>query len=565
MADSRLKVFAEMRNEIPLTIERRALVDAERRLGMLDAVAYAATRLVAGAEWRDHVGDFLARLGQATEMSRVTLFEVHAGPDGYRVQTCRYDWAEPALAPLSTDPRYQNMPLSDDGNPGNLNDWSKRRERGEIVQATLAETTGYTRDVFVEHGTLSFLSVPVMVDGKWWGFLGFDDCREERVWSEAEIHVLKTAAALIAGAIERERASEQIRLSEERYALAARGSNDGLWDWDVASGRTFFSPRIYEVMGLEPGSLGEDIEALIGAFIAADADYLRAMLKHKFARREDSFDIECRFEAKSGGRRWFVMRGLIVYDGDKPRRVVGGLRDITRRMEVQKALSETERKRANLARYFSPNMVSDLMQSGGRLTEARSQIVTVLFADIWSFSRVSARLSGNDVMSLLREYLGLVEKAVFAHGGTLDKFLGDGLMATFGTPEAGPRDAANALACARAMTEAVVRWNLRRQERKLQPLRLGIGLHHGEVVLGDIGSERRMEFAVLGDTVNVASRIQEMTRKLNIAILASDAVIGAAKKAAGREAIQGFHNMGHQSLRGRGGTVRLWGRAAEGG
>src|SRR4029079_13149676 len=120
----------------------------------------------------------------------------------------------------------------------------------------------------------------------------------------------------------------------------------------------------------------------------------------------------------------------------------------------------------------SPNMVSDLMQSGGRLTEASTQVVTVLFADIWSFSRVSARLSGSEVMSLLRDYLGLVEKAVFAHGGTLDKFLGDGLMATFATPETGEREAANALACARAMSAAVVKWNIRREERKLQPLRL---------------------------------------------------------------------------------------------
>lgn len=212
-------------------IERRALVDAERRLKMLDAVAYAATRLVAGAAWRDQGGDLLARLGLATDMSRVTLFEIHPGRGGERVQSCRYDWAEPGLAPLSRDPRYHDMPLSDDGVPGNLNEWSRRRERGEIVQATLRETSGYTRQVFLEHGTLAFLSVPIMVDGKWWGFLGFDDCKEERVWSEAELHVLKTAAALIAGAIERERASEQIRLSEERYALAARGANDGLLDW----------------------------------------------------------------------------------------------------------------------------------------------------------------------------------------------------------------------------------------------------------------------------------------------------------------------------------------------
>src|SRR5262249_11383924 len=153
-----------------------------------------------------HVGELLERLGGAIGVSRITLFEVHKGEHGHRVQSCRYDWAEPGLAPLSNDPRYNNMPLSDDGNPEDVNEWSRRRERGEIIQATLTDTTGYPRQVFLEHGTLSFLSVPVMVQGQWWGFLGFDDCRRERVWSEEEIHVLKTAAALIAGAVERERA-----------------------------------------------------------------------------------------------------------------------------------------------------------------------------------------------------------------------------------------------------------------------------------------------------------------------------------------------------------------------
>jgi adenylate cyclase len=239
------------------------------------------------------------------------------------------------------------------------------------------------------------------------------------------------------------------------------------------------------------------------------------------------------------------------------------LRDISDHMSVQQELRETERKRANLARYFSPNIVKDLMLSGGRLTETRIQIVTVLFADIWGFTRFGAKLPGPEVMSLLRDYLGLVEKAVFDHGGTLDKFLGDGLMATFGTPETGPADAANALACAKAMTDAVVGWNEGRKQRRLAPLRLGIGLHHGEVVLGDIGSERRMEFAVLGDTVNVASRIQEMTRKLDIAILASDAVVEAAKREGAPDAAAGFRDMGFHRVRGRGGKVRLWGRAAE--
>jgi class 3 adenylate cyclase/PAS domain-containing protein len=538
-----------------------AIIEAKRRLAMLDTIAYAATLVVPG-NWRDHAQDFLKRLGRATEVSRVTLFEVHRGPKGHRVQSCRFDWADNGLTPLSDDPRYRDMPISDADDP-EAGDWAQKRERGEIVQARLSETTGYTRQVFLEHGTLSFISVPIMVRRKWWGFLGFDDCKEERRWSPEDVHVLKTAAALIAGAIEREQADETIRLSEERYALAARGANDGLFDWDLVTDKTFFSPRLHEVLGLAPGSLGSAIDALTGRFVKADGDFLRATFRHKFARREETFDLECRHEPRPGVTQWIVMRGLIVYGKEGPRRVVGGLRDITKQMEVQKRLSEAERKRANLARYFSPNMVEGLMQTGGRLDEARTQPVTVLFADIWGYTSISAAMPPLQLMALLRELLRMFEKAIFAHGGTLDKFLGDGLMATFGTPKAGSRDAANALACASAMADAISRWNAKRRDSGLKPLYLGIGLHHGDVVLGDIGSERRMEFAVIGDTVNVASRIQEMTRALDIAVLASDRVIQAARGEAGDAATRDFTDRGEHELRGRTGKIRLWSRPAD--
>jgi PAS domain S-box-containing protein len=542
---------------------QEVFTELARRTAMLDAVAYAATQIVSAADWRSEVPELLRRLALATDMSRVTLFEVHKGPNGELVQSCRFDWAEPGLPPISTNPLYQNMNLSDEDNPGQLGDWPRRRQRGEVVQATLREVTGYTRQVFLEHGTLSFLSVPIIVSGTWWGFLGFDDCKVERVWNTAEIDVLKIAAAVIAGAIQRDASHEQLRLSEERYALAARGANDGLWDWDIAANKAYLSPRLHEILGFAEGELGEDTTRFFAQFPPEDAKSIRAQLDDCFTKQEPRLLHECRVRTRSGELKWVVLRGLIVYREGAAQRLVGAIRDITERIEFQQRLSEIESKRANLARYFSPNIVNDLMQSGGRLDFARTQIVTVLFVDIIGFTRVSSTLTSVSTMALLREYLAIFEEAVFAHGGTLDKFLGDGLMATFGTPITGPADATNAVRCARMMGEKIVAWNGKRIAEGLDPLRIGIGLHHGEVVLGDIGGEQRMEFAVIGNTVNIANRIEAMTRQLDIAILASQEVMDAVRRENNPDVLEGFVDFGEHALRGREGLIRLWGRAVE--
>jgi adenylate cyclase len=113
---------------------------------------------------------------------------------------------------------------------------------------------------------------------------------------------------------------------------------------------------------------------------------------------------------------------------------------------------------------------------------------------------------------------------VFEHGGTLDKYLGDGLMATFGTPFSGMSDAWNALKCAQAMIVTVAEFNLERERKGEPPIRASFGLHYGSVVLGDIGAHR-LEFAVIGATVNAASRLEALTRQLNCALVASDALI----------------------------------------
>ncbi len=180
-----------------------------------------------------------------------------------------------------------------------------------------------------------------------------------------------------------------------------------------------------------------------------------------------------------------------------------------------------ERARTNLARFFSPNIVAELSNHDEPLRSGRQQSIAIMFADIVGFTQLAEGRSPDEVLDLLRDVHGIAARQVFAHRGTLDKYLGDGVMATFGTPETAGDDADRALACARAILTDLDALNARRGGA---PIRLGIGLHYGEVVLGDIGSTERLEYTVIGDTVNVASRLERLTREIGEALVVSDAL-----------------------------------------
>lgn len=222
--------------------------------------------------------------------------------------------------------------------------------------------------------------------------------------------------------------------------------------------------------------------------------------------------------------------------------------------------ADVERERANLSRYFSANMVEELAQSDEPLEETRSQEIAVLFADMVGFTRLTSELEPRAVIELLREFHERMAEAVFTHNGTLDKFIGDGVMATFGTPRIGADDASRALQCGFAMLAAVRAWNAERRERGRVEIRIGIGVHYGPVVVGDIGGAQRFEFAVVGDTVNVASRLETLTRALGVDLVASDAVVERARSETGdsESPLAMLRSIGDQEIRGRKEPVGVW-------
>jgi len=230
----------------------------------------------------------------------------------------------------------------------------------------------------------------------------------------------------------------------------------------------------------------------------------------------------------------------------------------SRRLVESNAIAE--RTRASLARYFSPNMVDHLSGSEDLLHDVREQNVAVLFADIMSFTKMCEQETADSVVGMLREYHDRLGRAVFENGGTLDKYIGDGLMATFGTPRPGPQDARNALKCAVDMIAELDRWNEERTALGAPPVRIGIGVHYGEVIAGNIGNERRLEYSVIGDTVNIASRLEHLTRSLNTPLVVSDSLIGALAPLDDRDGtlLSNLVECGTQTIRGRESGVAVW-------
>ncbi len=229
-----------------------------------------------------------------------------------------------------------------------------------------------------------------------------------------------------------------------------------------------------------------------------------------------------------------------------------------RRLVLRQAAVAAER--ANLARYFSPNMVDALANTRHALGQGRSQQGGVLFVDIVGFTAYCESRPPERVIAFLQAFHSRIAAAVFIHGGTVNKYMGDAVMATFGTPESADDDATRTLNCVRSILETMQAWNDKRAADDRSQVRFGVGAHYGPVVVGDIGEERCLEFAVVGDTVNTASRLEDLTRAQDVRALVSDALVDAARKeGADIEAlIQGFEKAQPQQLRGKRDPLTVW-------
>ncbi|HEX9181579.1 MAG TPA: adenylate/guanylate cyclase domain-containing protein [Burkholderiales bacterium] len=218
--------------------------------------------------------------------------------------------------------------------------------------------------------------------------------------------------------------------------------------------------------------------------------------------------------------------------------------------EYLRERAERERAVQLFSRFVNPHVVRELIARGGLSREGESRQVTVLFSDIRGFTTLSETRAPTEVVDLLNRYFSRQVDVIFRHGGSLDKFIGDAIMALWGAPLDDPEHARHAIACALEMADTLVEF--RREAGDLaESFDVGIGLHSGPAVVGLIGSEQRREYTAIGDTVNLASRIEGLTKGVARILVSEDTMRLAAQH-------YEFIDRGSFKVKGRAQEVRLF-------
>ena len=400
---------------------REAAEELRRRDDILDAVRFAAERLLSQtAGWEQSVDAVLRRLGEAANVSRVYLFENFTDENGELWNLERHKWLAPGVPPGLTgapdgEP-VRRFPYRDDGT-GSWKDFGRWEEvlgHGEPLYGNTRDFPESEREFLAgELGILSMVLVPIFVEGRWWGFVGFDECEEEREWSAAEIGALGAAAGTLGSAIRRRQVEEQLRASEERYRAVIEQATDGIYLLDVESRRVvesnpafrrMFGYSAKELLGTKVYDLvahpRENVDATIGRTLAEGR---RIVGERKYRHRDGSLlDVEVGVSVISLGGRDVIC--TIV-------------RDVTGRKQAEEALARSENRLRTIIET-EPECVK-VLGADGVLLEMNPAGLSIIEAD--SLEQVRGKSVYDYIAPEHRDaFAALTEEVLRGGSGTLE-------------------------------------------------------------------------------------------------------------------------------------------------
>ena len=271
-------------------------------------------------------------------------------------------------------------------------------------------------------------------------------------------------------------------------------------------------------------TIGLPVDKIIGRpfedVVTQPNRWIMQNLRETIATGHNSIAVDAELTRRDGSKSTVNLTAAPLIDGNLKR--IGSL-------IVVEDITEEKRVRSTMARYMSAEVADELLAAGDAGLSGKDQTVSIMFSDVRGFTKMAETMGARETVSVLNAYFTDMVDVIFEHGGILDKYIGDAIMALFGAPFPKPEDPDNALAAANDMLRTLKAFNGRQRAAGLTELEIGIGLSTGEVIVGNIGSIKRMEYTVIGDAVNLASRLESANKFYGTRILLSDFTVAALK------------------------------------
>jgi adenylate cyclase len=364
-------------------------------------------------------------------------------------------------------------------------------------------------DFQVGYRTRNILCVPIFAgNGQRLGVLQVVNKRQGTFDADDEAH-LRSLAAQMGVTLDYTTLFHQVLRMKSHNEAMLRSLTNGVLTFDMRGEVNFVNQAALNILRRTEGEiLDQPIMKVFGemnAWILEAIDEVANGLAEKTLPNNE-------FYIDSLGE-WVSANTSLLPLLDSKRRTLGF-------MLVIESLEREREWRRTMSRYLSNEMIDRLMADSGGTLGGTAQPATTLFSDIRGFTTLSEQLGPAGTVSMLNEYFSYMEDVITNRTGVIDKYVGDAIMAVFGLPTAGDNDVQNAVTAACEMLQVLGLLNRRRAEASgAAPIRIGVGLATGTVIAGNIGSHKRMDFTVIGDAVNLASRIESMTKPYGADIL----------------------------------------------